>query len=86
MKKILFLSLLGGLALCSSAQLVVNPRGQLVAGKQTAADSGTSISSVALLAQPDSLSQIAVLGIGKDYSGGYLSFGGVQAMAQSYAF
>lgn len=38
MKKTLLFALISGLALCSSAQLVVLPRGQLVAGKETSAD------------------------------------------------
>lgn len=81
MKRIIFAAL-SSIALFSSAQLVVNSRGQLVAGKESGVypvnpvlPTSTIGTSIGTTAQLDSLSQIAVLGKGTDYSGGYISFG-----------
>lgn len=76
MKRILFFTLLGGLALCASAQLSVNIKGQLIAGKENKQSSSSSIgTSFGSVAQIDSLAQITVLGKGDKFSGGYISFG-----------
>lgn len=71
MKRILFFTLLGGLALCASAQLSVNIKGQLIAGKENKQSSSSSIgTSFGSVAQIDSLAQITVLGKGDKFSGG----------------
>lgn len=82
MKRTLFLSLIGSLALCSSAQLVVNPRGQLVAGKENQLTGiGSEVNGVGPAISStienglDSLAQVVVLGKGNQNSGGYISFG-----------
>ena len=81
MKKLIFLILISGFSLCASAQLEVNKRGQVLAGKYNKSLIG--VDSLKFLSpydentkvSIDTTANIVVLGSGPMYTGGSMCFG-----------